>query len=150
MAQGVERTSRHGKNASPCSASGRSTLSRLIADSWFGLFPVVFALWCYACHVFPRYTNDAATYLSGLVLGMIIASVYLLCISSILLDVEVNRAFLQQMNCTRKEVIGRRCYEVFHSRNHRCTDNVLVCPLDEVIRNKRHTRHGIPWSFQYR
>lgn len=53
--------------------------------------------------------------------------------------VDVNEAFLRQMGCTRQEVIGKKCYDVFQGGD-RCFDDLMVCPLDEVIRNKRQTR----------
>ena len=53
---------------------------------------------------------------------------------------EVNAEFLKQMGCSREEVIGRRCYEVFQNRSDRCEDEAIVCPLKEVIRTKKHTR----------
>jgi PAS domain S-box-containing protein len=54
--------------------------------------------------------------------------------------VDVNAEFLSQMGCSREEVIGRKCYEVFQQRGDRCQDGEIVCPLKEVIRTKRHTR----------
>ena len=54
--------------------------------------------------------------------------------------VDVNAEFLKQMGCSREEVIGRKCYEVFQQRGDRCEERELVCPLKEVIRTKRHTR----------
>ena len=55
--------------------------------------------------------------------------------------VEVNEAFLKQMRCTRDDVIGRKCHEVFQDSDRRCNTEKIVCPLDEVIRNKRPARH---------
>ncbi|MDF1594098.1 MAG: ATP-binding protein [Desulfobacterales bacterium] len=54
---------------------------------------------------------------------------------------EVNEAFLKQMRCSREDVIGRKCYEVFQGVTERCNSEEIACPLDEVIRNKRPTRH---------
>jgi len=54
---------------------------------------------------------------------------------------EVNEAFLKQMRCSRAEVIGRKCHEVFQGVTERCNSEEIVCPLDEVIKNKRPTRH---------
>ncbi len=53
---------------------------------------------------------------------------------------EVNEAFLNQMGCSRDDVIGRKCHEVFQNQNHKCNPGDFVCPLNEVIRNKRQTR----------
>jgi len=54
--------------------------------------------------------------------------------------VEVNAEFLKQMDCSREEVIGKKCYEVFQNRRDLCEEAELVCPLKEVIRTKSHTR----------
>ena len=53
---------------------------------------------------------------------------------------EVNEAFLKQMRCSREEVIGHKCHEVFQSVTERCNSEEIVCPLDEVIKNKRPAR----------
>jgi two-component system, NtrC family, sensor kinase len=54
--------------------------------------------------------------------------------------VEVNEAFLRQMGYAREAVIGRKCHEVFQKANQPCTDGNSVCPLNKVIRDKRHHR----------
>jgi len=51
--------------------------------------------------------------------------------------VEVNRAFLDQMGYTRDQVIGRMCYEIFQNVMRPCDQGDIVCPLKEVIRNRR-------------
>jgi PAS domain S-box-containing protein len=53
---------------------------------------------------------------------------------------EVNAQFLEQMGCSREEVIGRKCYEIFQNRGDECDEGPIVCPLKEVIRTKGHTR----------
>ena len=53
---------------------------------------------------------------------------------------DVNEAFLLQMHRSRKDVIGRKCYEIFQNLDHQCNSGDIACPLKEVIRNKRHTR----------
>jgi PAS domain S-box-containing protein len=53
---------------------------------------------------------------------------------------DVNAEFLKQMGCSREEVIGRKCWEVFQRRSQECEEEALVCPLKEVVRTKRHTR----------
>jgi PAS domain S-box-containing protein len=68
--------------------------------------------------------------------------------------VEVNEGFLKQMRCTRDEVIGRKCYEVFQGREDPCQRGEAGCPLKEVIRNKSHarqimTRHGSDGVMRY-
>ncbi|MBL7226204.1 MAG: PAS domain-containing protein [Desulfobacteraceae bacterium] len=51
--------------------------------------------------------------------------------------VEVNQAFLKQMGYTRDQVIGRTCHEVFQNVMYPCEAGDIVCPLNEVVRNKR-------------
>ncbi len=51
--------------------------------------------------------------------------------------VEVNRAFLDQMGYSRDQVIGRKCHEIFQNIMHPCEQGDIVCPLKEVIRNRR-------------
>lgn len=50
--------------------------------------------------------------------------------------VEVNQAFLKQMGYTRDEVIGRTCHEIFQNVMYPCEPGDIVCPLNEVVRNK--------------
>ncbi|SLM33044.1 conserved hypothetical protein [Desulfamplus magnetovallimortis] len=61
--------------------------------------------------------------------------------------IEVNDAFLRCMNCTREDVIGKKCYEVFKEATRKSSNCDRLCPLEKVIRNKRHcqvelTRQG--------
>ena len=59
--------------------------------------------------------------------------------------VEVNEAFLQKMGYTTEEVIGRKCHEVFQRENNLfCNSGDVVCPLSEVIRNKRLNQQVMP------
>ena len=51
--------------------------------------------------------------------------------------VEVNQAFLKQMGYTRDQVIGRTCHQVFQNVMYPCEPGDIVCPLNEVVRNKR-------------
>lgn len=50
--------------------------------------------------------------------------------------VEVNDAFLKLSRSTREQVIGSRCHQVYHN----CDEVDLICPLEDVVRNKQHTR----------
>jgi two-component system NtrC family sensor kinase len=50
----------------------------------------------------------------------------------------VNDAFLKHMNYTRKDVIGRKCYDVFQEVTRKSSNCHEKCPLEDVIRNKRH------------
>jgi PAS domain S-box-containing protein len=62
---------------------------------------------------------------------------FILVITPNLDIVDANESFLKQMGYTREDVIGRKCYEVFQKVDHQCNDVDIVCPLNEVIRNKR-------------
>jgi len=50
---------------------------------------------------------------------------------------EVNESFLRQMHYSHDEVIGRKCYEVFQRVTQKSSNCHIVCPLEDVIRNKR-------------
>jgi PAS domain S-box-containing protein len=54
--------------------------------------------------------------------------------------IEVNDAFLSKMHYTRKDVIGKKCYEVYHKIDHPCNGGQTDCPLREVVSNKRQSR----------
>ena len=54
--------------------------------------------------------------------------------------IEVNDAFLSKMHYTRKDVIGKKCYEVYHKIEHPCNGGQTDCPLREVVSNKRQSR----------
>ena len=51
--------------------------------------------------------------------------------------IDVNASFLRQMNYSREEVVGHKCYEVFHRITRKSSNCQLVCPLEKVVRNKR-------------
>ncbi|MBN2058819.1 MAG: PAS domain-containing protein [Deltaproteobacteria bacterium] len=52
--------------------------------------------------------------------------------------VEINNSFLKIMGCTRSELIGRKCYDIFHEMDKNqyeiCDKS---CPMNEVIRSRR-------------
>lgn len=50
----------------------------------------------------------------------------------------VNDAFLKHMNYAREDVIGRKCYDVFQEVTRKSSNCHSKCPLENVIRNKRH------------
>jgi len=50
----------------------------------------------------------------------------------------VNDAFLKHMNYARNDVIGRKCYDVFQEVSRKSSNCHEKCPLEDVIRNKRH------------
>jgi PAS domain S-box-containing protein len=65
---------------------------------------------------------------------------FILVITPDMTVVEVNEAFLEKMGYTRAEVIGRKCYEVYHRVDRPCTLPESVCPLAAVIQDKRKIR----------
>ena len=53
---------------------------------------------------------------------------------------EANEAFVTKMGYTYKEVIGKKCHQVYHKIDHPCNHGQTDCPLRDVVRNKRHVR----------
>lgn len=47
---------------------------------------------------------------------------------------EVNNAFLEEFQTTRKEVIGKSCYQIIHQLPEPCDEANWTCPLREVFR----------------
>lgn len=54
--------------------------------------------------------------------------------------IDVNESFLNKMNYTRGQVIGRKCYEVFQRANLQCNRDEVICPLNQAIRNNGPSR----------
>ncbi len=54
--------------------------------------------------------------------------------------IDVNDAFLAKMHYNRKDVIGRKCHEVYHKIDYPCKAGQADCPLCEVVSNKRQIR----------
>ena len=53
---------------------------------------------------------------------------------------EANSSFLNKMGYTQADVIGKKCHQVYHKIDHPCNDGRTDCPLQDVVRNKRHVR----------
>lgn len=51
--------------------------------------------------------------------------------------IDVNEIFLEKMCYSRNEVIGKKCHEVYQKSNTPCSFDHIVCPLKQVIDNKR-------------
>ena len=51
---------------------------------------------------------------------------------------EVNEAFLKHMQYQREDVIGKKCYEVFQRITRKSSNCHDCCPLDQVVRKRRH------------
>ena len=54
--------------------------------------------------------------------------------------VEINNSFLERYNATRKEVIGKPCYQIIHKLGEPCDGEDRTCPIREVF------RLGLPYS----
>jgi PAS domain S-box-containing protein len=54
--------------------------------------------------------------------------------------VECNESFLTKMHYAREDVIGKKCYEVYHKIGHPCNGGETDCPLRDVVRDKRQIR----------
>ena len=54
--------------------------------------------------------------------------------------IDANESFLTKMHYTRKDVIGKKCHEVYHRIDHPCNAGEIDCPLKEVVRNKSQVR----------
>jgi two-component system, NtrC family, sensor kinase len=54
--------------------------------------------------------------------------------------VEVNEAFLIHTGRSRREVIGKKCHQIYEKLHHQCDDIEMICPLKEVVRNKTSIR----------
>ena len=53
---------------------------------------------------------------------------------------EANASFLNKMGYAPADVIGKKCHQVYHKIDHPCNDGQTDCPLQDVVRNKRHVR----------
>ena len=53
---------------------------------------------------------------------------------------DVNESFLTKMGYKLKDVIGKKCHEVYHKIDHPCNNGLSDCPLMEVVQNKRQVR----------
>ncbi len=54
--------------------------------------------------------------------------------------IEANESFLTKMGYSSKDVIGKKCHQVYHKIDIPCSNGETSCPLREVIRNKRQVR----------
>jgi len=53
---------------------------------------------------------------------------------------EANTSFLNKMGYAPEDVLGKKCHQVYHKLDHPCNDGKTDCPLQDVVRNKRHVR----------
>lgn len=54
--------------------------------------------------------------------------------------VDANEAFLRYMGYNKQDVVGKKCYEVYHQSYESCYGNQSGCPLNTVIRNRKTAR----------
>lgn len=57
--------------------------------------------------------------------------------------IDVNRAFMEQYGLSKKNILGRSCYEVTHNQPEPCCPPNDICPLNETVRERRsaHAEH---------
>ena len=53
---------------------------------------------------------------------------------------EANTSFLNKMGYAPEDVLGKKCHQVYHKIDQPCNDGKMDCPLQDVVRNKRHVR----------
>ncbi len=80
-----------------------------------------------------EHTEEMETILNGI-------QDFILVITPDMEIIECNEAFLTKMHYTREDVIGKKCYGVYHKIDHPCEGGLIDCPLKEVVRNKRQIR----------
>ena len=51
-----------------------------------------------------------------------------------------NDALIRHLGCSRDDVIGKRCHEIFQKTSHPCEVGKFDCPLKNVVKNQRHVR----------
>ena len=51
--------------------------------------------------------------------------------------VDVNNAFLKRMGLSKKEIIGRKCYEVNHKKLAPCKGALARCPFKETLKTRK-------------
>ena len=78
-------------------------------------------------------TDEMETILNGI-------QDFILVITPDMEIIECNESFLTKMRYSRKDVIGKKCHEVYHKIDHPCNNGLTDCPLKEVVRNKRQIR----------
>ena len=65
---------------------------------------------------------------------------FILVINPDMTIVEANESFLQKMGYSHENVVGKKCYEVYHSESQPCDRFRDACPLQEVVRNQSQAR----------
>ncbi len=57
--------------------------------------------------------------------------------------VDVNESFLRLMHYSREDVIGKKCYDIFQRVTRKSSNCHIVCPIEDVIRNKRPCQRAL-------
>jgi len=65
---------------------------------------------------------------------------FILVITPDLEILEANESFLNKMGYAPKDVIGKKCHQVYYKVDFPCEDGKLDCPIRNVVRNKRPVR----------
>lgn len=84
-------------------------------------------------HKLRERTKEMETILNGI-------QEFILVITPQMDIIEANEAFLTKMGYSSEDVIGKKCYEVYQQIEHPCNDDETICPLTDVVRNKRQVR----------
>ncbi|MCP4106410.1 MAG: PAS domain-containing protein [Desulfobacteraceae bacterium] len=65
---------------------------------------------------------------------------FILVLTSDLEIVEANEAFLKKLGYSKNEVVGKKCHQVYRKIDHQCDSGDVICPMTDVVRNKRQIR----------
>jgi len=84
-------------------------------------------------HKLRERTKEMETILNGI-------QDFILVITPEMEILDANEAFLTKMHYTREDVIGKKCFKVYHRIDYPCKNGETDCPLKEVVRNKRQVR----------
>ncbi len=84
-------------------------------------------------HKLRERTNEMETILNGI-------QDFILVITPDMEIIDANESFLTKMRYAREDVIGKKCYQVYHKIDHPCNGGETDCPLQEVVRNQRQVR----------
>ena len=65
---------------------------------------------------------------------------FILVITPEMKIIDANESFLTKMRYNRKDVLGKKCFQVYHKIDHPCNHGETDCPLKEIVRNKLQCR----------
>ena len=84
-------------------------------------------------HKLRQRTNEMETIVNGI-------QDFILVITPEMEIIDANESFLNKMHYSREDVVGKKCYQVYHKIDHPCNGGETDCPLQEVVRNKCQVR----------